>query len=97
MSQIGQDRGIGFLRRVPSVKNRSINHKNRSYFVKSVGERVLCAWRCAEDFPVVNNEFVTTRGGLSLGDRLQSPHKLYRRLKCKGEGLVRLCLGSGYL
>lgn len=92
MSEIGQDRWVGFLGNTHLVKRFCDHITDPPYFVQSVGESIICSWRCAEDFPVVHHQFVTTGGSFPLRDRLKCPSKLYRRLEREGQSLVCLCL-----
>lgn len=61
--------GSDFCGSVGETQNLVVG--SRAYLVQPAGERILRPWRSAEDFPVVDCEFMATRRGLALWDDLK--------------------------
>lgn len=50
--------------------------KKTHYLVQAVGEGIIGAWRSANDLPIIDNEFVTSRCSLAFRHGLESTNEL---------------------
>jgi hypothetical protein len=79
-------------------QGQSISMTDIAYLVQTVGEGIVCAWSSTDDFPVIDNELVTSRCGFPFWHCLKNANSFYGRLnrECQCVIGLRLIKESSY-